>query len=415
MRTKSKWQLVMLAGLALVAQTARANQQTDHLRDLAKQAKEKGDLDQAASDLCQAANIDPSHYQKKCDHARADAEKQAQLFEGYFKTGNFEFQQKDYAGAVRDLGKIDFGPRREEAQSLIQQAKAALQGGSAPSASQAALLRGAQTAYDHGDFDAATAQASQVQSPALQAAAKQLLTNIKVYQDTITQGDLLAHNGDYKGAQEKYSFAIKIKANGPGSPAGKLQAMQAKLQEATANPQPGTQTVKPEPPSPPKVDYAAKVKNGLAEARRNEQNGNLKAALRGFQAVLVLDGLQPEALAGKQRVTAELQGDPKALADGLEDGIRSYYASQFEQAAASISLYLNGGGLHHKGAAHFYLGASLLSQAILADPHDHENQSSLRQNADEQFQMARQENYMPVEKLVSPRILAEWAKGGSQQ
>ena len=114
-------------------------------------------------------------------------------------------------------------------------------------------------------------------------------------------------------------------------------------------------------------------------------------------------------------MTAELQSDPKELADGLEDGIRSYYASQFEQAAASISLYLNGGGLHNKGAAYFYLGASLLSQAILADPHDQANQSSTRQNADEQFQMARQENYMPVEKLVSPRILAEWARSGSQQ
>jgi hypothetical protein len=415
MRTMRKWRLVMFAGLTLLAQTARADRQTDHLRDLAKDAKAKGDLDQAASDLCEAANIDPSHYQKKCERARADAEKQAQLYEGYFKTGKFEFQQKDYAGAVRDLVKINFGSRREEAQALIQQAKAVLQGGNAPSAGQTELLRGAQVDYDRGDFDAAAAQAGQVQSAALQPAAKQLLTNIKVYQDTMTQGDLLERNGDYKGAQEKYSFAIKIKATGPGSPAEKLQEVEAKLQEAAANPQSGMQAAKPESSSPPKVDYAAKVKSDLAAAHRSEANGDLKAAFHNYEAVLVLDGLQADALAGKRRVMAELQSDPKELADGLEDGIRSYYASQFEKAADSISLYLNGGGLHNKGAAHFYLGAALLSQAILADPHDQANQSSLRGSADQQFQMAREENYMPVEKLVSPRILAEWAKSGSQQ
>ena len=412
---RSQWQLVMVAGLALLVPTAHADQQTDHLRDLAKQAKAKGDLDQAANDLCQAAGIDPSHYQKKCERAQADAQKELQVYEGYFKTGNFEFQQKDYAGAIRDLSKINYGPYHEQSQSLIQEAKSALPGANMTDSRQQLLLQAAQAAYQRGDFDAAAAQASRIQSPALQPVAKQLLTNIKVYQDTMTQGELLARNGDYLGAQEKYAFAIKIKADGPGSPADKLQQVQAKLaNQATAQPQVTTEAAKPAPP-PPKVDYAAKVKGGLANAARHEANGDYRAALHDFDAVLVLDGLQAEALAGKQRVLAELKGDPKTLADGLEDGIRSYYASQFERAADSISVYLNGGGLHNKGAAHFYLAASLLSQAILADPHDGAHMRSLLENADQQFQMARQENYVPVEKLVSPRILAEWTKTESQQ
>lgn len=412
---KRESRLIVLAGLALLVPVALANQQTDHLRDLAKQAKSKGDLDQAATDLCQAAGIDPSHYQKKCERAQADARKELQVYEGYFKTGSFEFQQKDYAGAIRDLSKIIYGPYHDQALSLIQQAKSSLPGGNNTDGRQKLLLQAAQAAYQRGDFDAAAAQAGQIQLPALQPAAKQLLTNIKVYQDTMTQGDLLANKGDYLGAEEKYSFAIKIKADGPGSPADKLQQMQAKLtNQATTQAQAATDASKPAQPQP-KVDYAARVKNGLANANRNEAKGDYKAALHDFDAVLVLDGLQAEALAGKQRVLAELKRDPKALTDSLEDGIRSYYASNFEKASESISLYLDGGGLHNKGAAHFYLAASLLSQAILEDPRDEVQMRSLRENADQQFQMARQEKYVPIETLVSPRILAEWTKTGSQQ
>jgi hypothetical protein len=417
MRMRRQWQLVILAVLALMVQTARADQ-TDHLKDLAKQAKAKGYLDEVANDLCEAASLDAARYEKRCERARADAEKEVQLDEGYFRTGKFEFQQKDYGGAVRDLGRINFGPHREEAQRLIQQARAALPGSNSTIASQSQLLQGAQAAYQRGDFDSAAMQASQVQSAALQPMAKQLLSNIKVYQDTMTQADLLAHNADYKGAQEKYSFAIKIKDNGPGSPAEKLREVEAKLVGQTAaagKPRPGLETANTESsPSSTRVDYAAIVKSRLAEARSNEAKGDLNGALRDFKAALALDGLQADALAGKQRVMAELQGDPKVLADSLEDGIRSYYASHFEQATESISLYLNGGGMHNKGAAHFYLAASLLSQAILTDSNDEAHMRSLRQSADEQFQMARQENYSPVGKVVSPRILTEWTKSGRQ-
>ena len=109
----------------------------------------------------------------------------------------FEFQQKDYAGAIRDLSKINYGPYHEQSQSLIQEAKSALPGANMTDSRQQLLLQAAQAAYQRGDFDAAAAQASRIQSPALQPVAKQLLTNIKVYQDTMTQGELLARNGDY--------------------------------------------------------------------------------------------------------------------------------------------------------------------------------------------------------------------------
>lgn len=414
MRVRAILPVIVLSVLTLLARTAGANEQADHLRDLAKQAKDKGDLDQEASYLCQAADLDPSKYKKRCEHAQADTAKAIQVFEAVFQTGKFELQQKDYAGAVRDLSKISFGPHRDDAQHMIQQAKIFISGGS--DAVSMAVLRQAQAAYLKGDFETAAVQANQVQSPAFQPQAKQLLTNIQVYQDTMAQADALAQNNNYQAAEEKYSFAMKINPNGPGAPAEKLQALDAKqaaIQQAAAKPRETAGDAKAGPVV--KVDYAAKVKSDLADARHHEAKGDYKAAIRAFDSVLAIDGRQAEALAGKQRVMAKLRNDPQALESSLEDGIRSYYSSDFDQATKSINLYLSSGGLHNKGAAHFYLAASLLSQSIFADPHDEEHARTLQQNADEEFAMARQEKYKPVEKLVSPKILTEWTKSGSRQ
>jgi hypothetical protein len=414
MRTRQLGSLVILASLALMPSATRADEQKDHLKELdkqAKQAKDEGDLGQVANYLCQAANLDASHYGKRCERARADAEKKIQEFGKDLETGKLELQHKDFAGAVRDLSKIVFGPNRNEAQGLILEAKAFLPGPDFESANQA-VLRAALAAYQRGNFDAAATLANEVHSAALQPTATQLLTNIKEYQDTMARAALLAQSSDYKGAREAYALAVKINANGPGSPADKLRDMDAKLASQTAEAAAKSQQAAETAEAVQKAENAAKVKGGLVQARRDEARGDFKAALHDFEDVLTLDGLQAEALTGKRRVLAQLRSDPEALVESLEDGIRSYYSSQFEKAADSISDYLNSKnkGLHYKGAAHFYLGASLLSEAILADPRDETHVGSLRQSAEQQFAQARQEKYKPVESLVSPRILEEWTK-----
>ena len=88
------WTLTMLAILALVP-AVYADQQVDHLKDLAKQAKDKGDLEGVANYLCEAADLDASHYKKKCERARADAEKRNREYEADFQTGKFELDHKD--------------------------------------------------------------------------------------------------------------------------------------------------------------------------------------------------------------------------------------------------------------------------------------------------------------------------------
>ena len=407
MRAMRAWLIAACASSVLLTPAVYADSQTDHLKDLAKQAHARGALDQEADNLCQAAILDPQKYSKKCANARAEVDRQLNEFKGLLGTGQFELQHKDYQGAIRDLSKIRFGSLEQQAQALIAQAKSALMQPSAD-ATDAAALNLALTAYRQGDFDTAAAQASRVHSPNLQAQAQQILTNIKVYQDTMSAGDTLAKNGDYKGAEEKYTFAVKINANGPGNPADKLRQTDALLQK-----QPAARQLAQEPATKPeqsKVNYAAMVKSDLAKASDDEARGDLKGALQAFDNALALDGLQPEARAGKQRVINELRKNQKELEQSLADGVLSYYASDFAHANEALSLYLSGSDTRSQGAAHFYLAASLLSQAILADPGSDGQASDLRQKAQQQFQLARHAHYKPVEKLISPKILEEWAK-----
>lgn len=411
MSARRAWLIAACASFALLTPAVKADSQTDHLSDLAKRAHAQGALDEEADYLCQAATLDPQKYSKKCARARAEVDRQLNEFKGLFGTGQLELQQKDYQGAIRDLDKIRFGPLAQQAQALVAQAKSASTQSPADAASEAALSL-AQTAYQQGDFNTAAAQASQVHSPPnLQAKAQQILTNIKVYQDTMSAGDALAKKGDYKGAEEKYTFAAKINANGPGDPADKLRQTDALLEKQTAAQPPAQEPAIKTPQA--KVNYAAMVKSDLAQASAAEARGDLKGALQAFDNALALDGLQPEARAGKQRVINELRKNQKEVEHSLADGVLSYYASDFAHASEALSLYLSASDARGQGVAHFYLAASLLSQAIL-DPLSEGQASDLRQKAQQQFQLARQAHYKPVEKLISPKILEEWAKSESQ-
>jgi hypothetical protein len=410
MKPEWPWLMAVCAGIALCLPAAHADTQADKLQHQAKEAHAKGAFDQEADDLCQAAALDPK-LGKKCAHARAEADRQLKAFQGVLGTGQFELQQKDYQGAIRDLGKITFGPLRDQAQTLIAQAKADLEQPAVEAASSAAL-RLALAAYQKDDFATAAAQANQVHAADLQPQALQILTNIRVYQDTMNEADALMQKSDYPNAEQKYTFALKIKDNGPGNPAEKLQQVQAILQKQAAEQAAASaQTPKPVPAT---VDYAAKVKSDLDDARKHEAAGELKAALQAFNRALALDGRQADALAGKKRVTAELRDEQKKLDDNLTQGIRSYYASDFAQASTALNLYLSGSDLQSEGAAHFYLAAALLSQALLAGPQDEAQTRDLTQGADQQFQLAKQEHYNPADGLVSPKILEEWAKAGGQ-
>jgi hypothetical protein len=414
---------MLMAAATITAQGPQPGKNPDQLRDLAKQSRSSGDLQAESDYLCQAAVLDNKKYGKKCEKAKTDTAKTLLQFQADLDMGRTEMKRKDYAGALRDLGKITFGPAKGEAHELIVQAQ--IESGSLPPGQLSQLIFvTASAAYTRGDFDRAESLLKRVQSPSLQAAANQLESNINAYRDNMKQADALAHDGDLKGAAQKYQSAGTIKYNGPGQPLDRLREVlnaQAKAdqQKAEQMPPPSVPSQPAQAPAqvtttPRKGKYEEKTRNSLTVAHRAEAGGDLKGALRAYEDTLRMDARQADALAGRNRVLNALNESEHTLESSLAQGITEFYASDFSGANNVINKYLLNGSGQHSGAAHFYLGASLLSQAILDDPKN-SNSDTLRREAVEQFVLARQNHYIPVTSSVSPKILAEWTKASGRQ
>jgi len=416
MRRKKIELFLPLFFIVLTPQLLHADKHADNKRaeDLDakyKTAMSKHEIDQATGYICDAAKLDPKKYEKRCASAQKYAADQLLAYDGLIGTGKFEMDHKDYAGAVRDLSKIYFGPHREEAQHILQQATYLL-GHPQEIAESTQALNAAQAAYDRGDLTTAAANAKAVQVNTLQPAAQQILTNIRIYNEAIQLGDTYMQDKNYAAAQQKYKFALVIVANGPGDPTGKLQQIAALLASSTppASPSAEGKTAaknekKLEPPTA--NDTALKIKTALAEAHAAESKQDTQAALSAFEQVLAINPRQPEALAGKQKILDSAQKDPQELEIALKAGIRSYYQSQLAEANDKISHYLTAGGTLHKGAAYFYLGATFATETLLSAPQSAE-EHTLRQRALQEFKNSKCESYKPIERFLSPKVLAIW-------
>jgi tetratricopeptide (TPR) repeat protein len=415
---------LLLAATAIQAQTPpQPGPSADDLRDLAKKARKYGDFPGETNDLCQAARLDPKKYQKKCEKAREDLQKTLAQFQADLDMGRGELQRKEYSGAVRDLAKITFGPAMEKAQALTVQAR--IEGGLLPpdQVSQLALAA-ADAAYTHGDFDKAEDMLKRVQSPSMKTAANQLETNINMYRTTMKQADALAQSGDFKGAAEKYKAAASIRPNGPGQPLEHLQsalasqtgadqekARQAAAQQAALQRAQATATEQ----SAQAKESEEKIKGILRLAHRAEAAGNLKGALQAYESVLKIDSQQADASSGKKRVLAQMKNTTESIEAALMEGITEFYASKFDAAEEAISRYLQSKGGDHAGAAHFYLGASLLCELIIRDPRTATDANDLRHRAEDEFALAKQLKYAPLPTAVSPRILAALTQVGDSK
>jgi hypothetical protein len=411
--------VLLLTTTAILAQNPQTGQSEDQLRDLAKQARKSGNLEGETAYLCQAARLDAKKYQKKCEKAQEDLQKTLTQFQADLETGRGEMQRKDYSGAVRDLSKITFGPDKEQAQALIQQAR--IEGNLLPpdQVSQLALAV-ADAAYARGDFDKAEDMLKRVQSPSMKAAANQIETNINLYRTTMKQAEALAQSGDFKGAAEKYQAAVTIRPNGPGQPLEHARAaleaqVKAEAQQAASQQPPLAQAPAAEESSQAKGNSPEKIKGILRVAHREEAAGNLKGALQAYQSVLMLDSRQADASAGKKRVLDQMKSTAESIEASLVEGITEFYASRFDAAEEVIGRYLQVGSGQHAGAAHFYLGAALLCQVLLSDPKNMTHTSDLRHQAEDQFALAKQLHYAPLATAVSPRILATWSQAGDSK
>ena len=386
--------MALCAALFLcISAGARADPQAEDLYSKYKDAKAKGQYDVAGKYVCDAAKIDPK-YQNECDRVSTYVNGRLQDFETTFVLATDEFNRGDCRSALNDSAKISFGPHRDEALALGQKAKACLEKPAVDPNAEA--LKAAQLAYANNNFPTADANAQQVKSAELLSQATTIRNNIKNYTDAMQKGDEYARKKNFAAARQQYELAAQIKSDGPGSPSAKVQQMIA------------TST----PTGPQQDNKAALVKVPLSDAQDAVKRGDCANALVSFARVLELDPKQPDAIAGKAKCQEDIaRSDPKRLEETLVSGVRSFYESSFTDAQADISTYVKIGG-SNMGAAYFYLGATMLARAILASPKSKEEYDRFQQAAMENFQKAKQEKFKPVEKYVSPKILAVWAQAG---
>jgi len=406
---KAKWGVaVFLMATASLAQNPDVSKGSYQSQDVANETAGSHDIQRKVRDLCQAAALDEKKYGKKCSQARGELSKALGQFQADLAMGRHELQQKDYAGALRDLQKITFGSDKEEAQALIQQARIGLSGGVPVDPESLKSYKAAQEAYLRGDFDSAEAQARGVQSPTLQPEVNQILTNIHIYRDTMKQADAMFSADDLKGAEQKYQFAAMILQNGPGSPMERLQdvlsaerraeAARQQLEQSSTDVHPAIQEKQTQSS---KMDHVSKSKSMVSMGRHEE------AAIRDAKSIRHADGGT-----GNEAESEIMQGDPNAVDAILNKGVVDFYASHFTQADDAIGVYLQHGGKDHAGTAHFYLGASLFMQALLTSSQNQSRMDALRQQAEEQFLLAKQLRYKPLESAVSPKVFAEWTRIG---
>jgi hypothetical protein len=402
----------------------RAAETLSNLNDEYKAALARKELDRAAAYICEAAKADPDKYAHKCFKAQRSATDELARYDKFMIVGKDKFGRKDYAGAVNELKEIYFGPHREQAQQMIQEAENQLNHSSQPVATGMQILKQVQAAYESGDFITASTLIPSITDPNLLPITKQLAINIRIYNQSMQEGDAYLQQQQFAAAKQKYEFAVTIKKNGPGNPTEKLRRISSVLASVETEGQvaeagkskvtplfdPNAQTVKLKDKQVVKStsNNPAKIKDYLVKAQNEEAKGNSITAASDYEKVLAIDPKQQIAVAGKQRLIGAMQKDPPEIEDLLVKGLHSYTQSQFEEARAAISLYLKEDGMQ-KGGAYFYLGAAFMADAILSDPKEYDY---LRRNAVLYFHLAKQEHFKPVEKYIPPKILSVWNQTG---
>ncbi|MBB5060366.1 outer membrane protein assembly factor BamD (BamD/ComL family) [Granulicella aggregans] len=404
------WSAAIFATSMTVATQGQNNASASQLANSAKHARDAGDLPRQADDLCRAATLD-SKFEKRCEKAKEELSKALAQYDADYSQAVFEAQHKDWAGAVRDLSKITFGPRHDAAQALLPPLRVEAHIGSPEEISRSALQL-ANTFYAAGKLDDAESWLKYVAVPAMQTDRHQMETDIRVYRETMQVANQLLTRHDLNGASQKFKFAAGIVPNGPGDPKGQLQQIQAQMSAMQHPTAPlNTQQVAASQANA----NAAKLQGLLESGSKDEARGDFRGASKAYAAALLLDPTQKDAIAGRKRIEARQTGDPKALEALLQQGVTQFYAAQYIQASDMIGSYLSKGGKPHQGAAQFYMGATLTGMQIVADPQDTAHNDELRQQAQEHFKAARKLKFEPVKNAISPKILDQWEQTGDTQ
>ncbi len=391
---------------------------------LGQSAKELDEIGKVNADqcaglkqVCRAAGMDKK-YKKDCDDfiGSLNDRSNRDLTTGYEK-----LDAKLYPSATRYANSVcDYDPTlNAKKHELLDAIKSAQQpppqnpptpvtpSPVAPNDESAPKLAEAERAFANGDFEGASAAARLVTDKSLQGAANTILQKIGSY-NSLMQEARQKEGGDIQGAIQSYRSALNIASRGPGDPAARISALEARHTASVSplvppRPLGPSQVPKPLPPDP--GVEAARI-NG--EARKAEAR-NLQEALKLFQSAERVQPGNTEAVAGVTRVQGLINSDPKEQAKVLADAIRAFYALSYAEAEDDLTSYLSSTTAKYRGAAYFYLGATRLSREVLDNDGQKTQQVGKNPQAQRQlFKDARNACYRPLDKYLSPVILTAW-------
>jgi hypothetical protein len=408
--------IAAFALLALMAAGVQAESENKKAKSLYDESKTETDPVKKIQGLCGAAALD-AKYEPECDAIRSAFLKRQtarlNLAEDALNTrrdfkaarelagGAVAFNAELLARKTALLARID---ALQGAQVVVQHATAVGATGSTDHSSE--FLAKMNADFARGDFSAAEADAQRITDPAMKAAASQKLGQMVHYNALLTQAQSAEQAGRLAEAKADYLQAQAISMNGPGDTIAHI----GELEQRRAHAGPGKDTSANGPAkAPPKsaAETKANVAALLTDARQAENQAQWKTAEDKYNAVLRLDGANKDAIAGMQRVQPRMAADPEGRESILKQAIRDYYAAGFESARTSLQIYLKEQQVASRGAADFYLGATLLERWIFTTK---SRKATDRPPSDavEAFKRSRVEGYKPLPEYVSPAVLKVW-------
>jgi hypothetical protein len=393
----------LLPVLILCAPIVLSAQMTPDLQKKVGDAVRQHRADIAADLICEAAKQDPK-LQGTCTSNQQQVEIQRQKFEQKYNDGVKAVQEGRLEDAKTLFRTIYFGDYHDRAQDWLnnkipateQQAKnnaQAAENAKKQEADDLQHLVDGQTAFDGGDFGTAKGQLSKIQG-ARKVDAVAILNKIAQYEQAMSDAQQAEAKKNYDLAKQKFSLAASIKANGPGNPGSKAQAMDGLLAANRQQSQPPRQTEQARQQQPSKVDVGKLLK----DAARAKASGDTLTARRIYAQVMAAEPGNPEA----EAALLDLNKKAGSEADiALTDGIDAFYRGQFDDAELNLKLYQLSKGTK-VGIAKFYMGASKLTRYYL----DPKPDQSLYEDGLQQFRDAKKvAGFTPPDpKYISPKI-----------
>jgi hypothetical protein len=271
------------------------------------------------------------------------------------------------------------------------------------------LLNQVKAAWDKGDFSGVVAFAQSMTNADLKASANVYVNDVAIYNGYINQARSLQSSNPQE-AMKQLALAENLNPNGPDNPAGMIAALQKPAQPKTAPPV-ANPTTAPKTAPDSAGEKAKQMAKLTDDASNDEKQGDLLAALKDYGLVLKLDPANTDAQNNIARIGQAIRSNPDAVRNELKSAIRYFYNSQFDDAQTALKDYLKSPQTAESpGVAYFYLGASLLEQAMIETPRAKWQGPSA--DAQSAFRQARKANYSPVREYISPSLLKVWDATG---